>query len=142
MLTELIIRLKKANAVVTPRPVTVATATSPAVPAGENIDWVPALIAAANEIQTLNKFSGTVSFPRPIPSNPNAMTRVTKLDGTFGPWTGTVESFLGLVNTPPDSEGFVTVRIDYEYLDLSFLPAQPNTFTFVFGRPSTAGAIA
>jgi hypothetical protein len=75
------------------------------------------------EVQQLNSFFGTEQFPRPIPCNPE-------------------EGTVGLVNTPPDENGYVNIRIDYEYLDLSFLPAQPTTFNFVIGKPATTGVFA
>lgn len=84
------------------------------------------LADVANEVTTLNQFAGTPEFPRPIPARPDAEKP---------------EDFLGLVNTPPDENGFVTVRIDYEYLDLGFLPQQPQTFNFVFGKPATVGTV-
>ena len=74
---------------------------------------------AATEVQSLNAYAGTAGFPRPIASNPLSETP---------------EGFLGSVNTPPDAGGFITARVDnYDYLDLGNLPAQPQTFSFVFG---------
>ena len=80
---------------------------------------------AATEVAALNAYAGTEGFPRPIVCNPLSTTP---------------EGFLGSVNTPPDTDGFVTARVDnYSYLDLGNLPAQPQTFSFVFG--SVGGAI-
>ena len=81
----------------------------------------------ALEVQALNAYAGTEEFPRPIPCNPDSEQ---------------VEGFLGLVNTPPDEMGRVNVRIDYEFLDLSFLPAEPQTFTFILGKPDETGEFA
>lgn len=90
------------------------------------IAFVP-LRNVALEVQALNQFAGTPEFPRPIPCNPDSEQ---------------VEGFLGLVNTPPDPLGRVNVRIDYEFLDLSFLPATPQTFTFILGKPDLTGSFA
>lgn len=102
---ELIIKLNKNNAVVN---------------ADETVDWTPALVAAAYEIQALNAYSGTEEFPRPIKSNPDAAN---------------VENFLGDFNTPPTPDrGMVTVSIsDYEWIELNLLPAQPTTFAITVG---------
>ena len=128
-MTTLTIELNKANAVTLP---------------DGTIDWVPALRAAALEVQQLDLLAkeGT-SFPRPIGNNPDAMTRVTNTDGTFGPWVGTVEGFLGAVNTPPSADGMVMVRTDkYEWINLRLIPAMPTTFSFILGVPPQAGSIA
>ena len=81
----------------------------------------------ALEVQQLNQFAGTEEFPRPIPCNPDSEQ---------------VEGYLGLVNTPPDEMGRVNVRIDYEFLDLALLPAIPQTFTFIIGKPAETGVFA
>lgn len=99
---------------------------------GEN-GWVDALKASALEIEQLN--SSLVSGGLvPIKVNPNS---------------DTIEGFLGEVNTPPtvsDSpsyDGLVTVRIkEYDFIDLSLLPAQPTTFYFIAGTPPQSGTIA
>jgi hypothetical protein len=85
------------------------------------------LMDAALEVQALNQYAGTPDFPRPVPCNPESAIP---------------EGFLGLVNTPPDADGFVVVRIEYDYFDLGKLPAPPQTFSFVFGRTPATGAIA
>lgn len=85
------------------------------------------LADAAQEVQILNTFVDGVNFPRPIKSNPDAEQP---------------EGFLGDVNTPPDENGFVTVRLsDYDYFDLAILdtlPAKPSTFSFGY---AVTGAI-
>lgn len=115
-MTEIIIRLNKANATVTP-----ATKDTP-----EIIDWSNALIATAEEVQLLNNFVNGTTFPRPLKSNPEATQ---------------VEGYLGDVNTPPDANGFVTVRLlDYDFFDLAVLdslPGKPTTFSFGYARTGT-----
>jgi hypothetical protein len=110
-MTELKIRIKKSFADVTP-----AVGETP-----EIIDWTPALVACATEVEALNQLVNGTTFPRPVKCNPDATQP---------------EGYLGDVNTPPDSEGFVTVRLaDYDYFDLGFLPVGvvPQTFSFVYG---------
>lgn len=83
------------------------------------------LADVAMEVVALNQFVDGDKFPRPIFANPQSKQP---------------ETFLGSINTPPDADGFVTVRLaDYDYLDLGFLPQQPTTFTFVYG--SIGGSI-
>jgi len=94
-------------------------------------DWRPALVVAALEVQALNQYSGTTEFPTPIPCNPDAMTQDVKT----GEWSGEIERFLGLFNTPPTADrGMVTVSFpEYGWIELNLLPAQPATFTIVVG---------
>lgn len=84
------------------------------------------LADAATEVQLLNQFVDGVNFPRPIKSNPLSEQP---------------EGFLGDVNTPPDANGFVTVRLaDYSYFDLAILdslPAKPTTFSFGYAVTGT-----
>ncbi len=91
---------------------------------------------AALEVQALNQYVGKMGinpetgedyFPRAIPCNPDSETP---------------EGFLGMVNTPVDEFGRLNIRLDFEYLDLSALPAQPTTFSFVLGKPAKTGNFA
>lgn len=90
----------------------------------------------ALEIQQLNQYVGQMGinpetgedyFPRAIPCNPDSEKQ---------------EGFVGVVNTPPDEYGRVNVRLPFEYLDLSALPAQPSTFSFIVGVPIQTGHFA
>jgi len=91
----------------------------------------------ATEVQALNAYVGQMGinpatgedwFPRPIACNPLSETQ---------------EGFIGAVNTPPDAQGYVQVRIDnYLYLNTSKLPAIPTTFAFVYGKPETTAVFA
>lgn len=91
----------------------------------------------ALEIQALNQYVGQMGinpatgadwFPRPIKCNPDSTS---------------TEGFLGDVNTPPDPQGYVNVRImDYQYINWGKLPAMPSTFTVVSGKPDDTGVIA
>jgi hypothetical protein len=60
MPTKFTVKLNKALALVS------------TVDEAEVIDWVPALKAAAQEIEVLNTMSGTATFPRPFTCNENA----------------------------------------------------------------------
>ena len=123
----------------------------------EPVDFIPMLKAMAQEIQLLNNFVDGDKFPRPIKSNPDAMTWVEEhtevvpehvdTDGNTVPettvtitahWTGSIEGFCGDLNTPPDINGFITVRLaDYDFFDLRILdslPAKPATFSFGYAQ--------
>jgi hypothetical protein len=91
-------------------------------------DWIPALKLAALEVQALNQLAAEgTAFPRPIECNPDSEIP---------------EGFLGVVNTPPSSDGMVTIRTaQYEWINLAFLPQNPSTFSFILGRPPQVGAI-
>jgi len=93
------------------------------------INWIPALKAAALEIQQLDALADPeTSFPRPIGSNPDSEQP---------------EGFIGAVNTPPTGDGMVTVRIEsYEWINVALIPAMPTTFNFILGIPPHAGTIA
>jgi hypothetical protein len=150
MSTDLKIRLKKANAVIT------GTGDT------EVIDWIPALKATATEIQALNQLVNGTTFPRPIKSNPEAMKwepeheqvlyeHTEIVDGVEviipeetitvpAQWVGNITGFLGDVNTDVDPEGFLCVRLaDYSYFDTGFMPdgIKPSTFTFVYATTGT-----
>jgi hypothetical protein len=102
--------------------------TPPTIREDESLDWRSALKITAEEIQLLNTYSGTENFPRPITSHPDA---------------DVVENFLGMGNTPPSNDGMTTVVVgEYDYIDLSRLPAMPQTFTFIIGVPEQAGKIS
>jgi len=124
---EIVIKLNPANGVVTGTkdvvtvdPEGVETTTTVDV-----IDWQPALIAAATEIQAMNAYAGTELFPEPVQSNPASET---------------LEGYIGTANTPPIDNGMVTVKIEnYNWMDLTLLPATPTTFTFVLGIPPQVG---
>jgi len=60
MPTKFVIKLNKQNALVTD------------VDGTEVIDWVPALMAAASEVEMLNTLAGTPAFPRPFNYNKTA----------------------------------------------------------------------
>jgi hypothetical protein len=81
------------------------------------------LADVAQEVQLLNTFVDGDKFPRPIKCNPDATQD---------------EGFLGDVNTPPDANGFVQIRLmDYEWFDLGILdmlPAKPTTFSFGYAQ--------
>ena len=81
------------------------------------------LADVAQEVQLLNTFVDGDKFPRPLKSNPDSTAP---------------EGFLGDVNTPPDANGFVSVRLmDYEWFDLGILdmlPAKPQTFSFGYAQ--------
>lgn len=131
MSTKLCIKIDKALATVTTAP-----------DGSELIDWVPALRAVALEVQALNQLSGTVTFPRAISCNPDAVVWDTKLDPPG--YAGSIEGFIGGVNSIPASDGMCTIIVEeYEWLDLGFLPAgvTPQTFTFVLGQPPQAALI-
>lgn len=95
------------------------------------------LADVATEIKALNSFVGKMGinpatgedwFPRPIQCNPEATQP---------------EGFLGSVNSPPDEQGYVNVRLDnYQYINWGKLPAQPTTFDVVSGKPDSTGAFA
>ena len=88
----------------------------------------------ATEIKALNAYVGQMGinpatnedwFPRPIMCNP---------DSTIP------EGFLGALNSPPDTQGYVNVRLtDYAYINWGKLPAQPTTFDVVSGKPESTG---
>lgn len=137
-MTDLTIELKKAYATVT------------IVDEIEVIDWVPALKVAAQEIALLNGYAAEgTAFPRPIECNPDAMWWVEETASAIegeppvpAHWAGVVEGFLGNVNTPPSDNGMVSVRTEqYEWINVSLLPAMPTTFNFILGKPSMAGGI-
>lgn len=149
-MTTFVIKLNITNAKVKDKQgnvITDNTKKDKALADGGVPDWIPALIAAATEIEQLNAFVGNVGynewtkedkFPRPIKFNKTAMV----YDDVTGTYSGEVEKFLGDVNTPPTIDGFITVRLsDYEWLELGSLPAQPTTFSFVAGIPTHAGTI-
>lgn len=91
----------------------------------------------ATEIQALNQYVGQIGtnpetgedwFPRPIACNPDSEVQ---------------EGFVGDCNTPMDSFGRFQVMIsNYEYIDWDALPAQPQTFSIISGKPATTGAFA
>ena len=110
-MTEIIIKLNKANA------------TQDAE--GNVTDWLPALRAAAAEVQAINDaYSGTDTFPDPIPCNPDAEQ---------------VESILG-ENTPPSEAGHVRAHVlNYNSLEYDLFPVQPTTFTYTWGNPTGVG---
>jgi len=125
-MTELIIKLRKDLAVVTGTMdvTTVDSGGIETVTTVDVVDWLPALKAAATEVQALNAYSGTETFPTPIPCDPEA-TQVENILGT---------------NTPPDATGHVTVRVpNYNSLETSLFPMMPTTFTFTFGLPEGVG---
>ena len=88
----------------------------------------------ATEIKALNNYVGQMGinpatgedwFPRPIQCNPDSTQP---------------EGFLGSVNTPPDEQGYVNVRLaDYTYINWGKLPAAPTTFDVVSGKPESTG---
>ena len=146
---QLIIRLNQANAV--PIASLFETITNEDGTTSEveikQFDWIPALKAAAMEIQALNAYSGTEAFPTPITSNPEAMVWVEEVDDeegnvTAGHWQGNIEGFLGAANTPPTADrGLVTVSVaEYDWLDTGLIPAMPTTFSFTVGA-APAGKI-
>jgi hypothetical protein len=91
----------------------------------------------ATEIAALNTYVGKLGinpatgqdwFPRPFTCNPESTNP---------------EGFLGEGNTPPDDQGYFTVRIaNYLYIDWGKLPAMPTTFYVISGKPETTGVIA
>ncbi len=86
------------------------------------------LADVATEVQALNQAVNGTTFPRPIKCNPLSEQP---------------EGFVGDVNTPPDVDGFVTIRLaDYGYFDTGLvadLGLTPQTFSFVYG--SVGGGI-
>lgn len=89
-----------------------------AAPLNSDAYWIPVLHAAALEIQGLNAAMAAL-LPEPIPCNPDAEI---------------IEEYLGLMNTVPTPEGYVTVRLPYRKL----IPPpgiSPQTFSFVLGTP-------
>ena len=118
-MVEMIIKLEKKHAVET----------------ADGLCWNAALVNAAQVVAHLNQYSGTESFPNPIPVNPEA---ITCQDGV---WTGNVEGVLGDVNTIPDAEGYTKVRINcYDVMDTTNFPAMPP-FGMIFGKPPHVGEI-
>lgn len=108
--------------------------TEPTIsPEGEEVaatPWMDCLRAAATEIQALNTVFVANGFA-PIPVNPDSTQ---------------YETFLGEGNTiPTEAEdfryaGIVTVLLkEYDFLDLSLMPAVPSTFFFIMGEPPQAG---
>lgn len=96
---------------------------------GDN-GWMDALKAVALEIEQLNQVFIANGLD-PIPVNPSSVQ---------------AETFLGAGNTiPTENEdlryaGLVTVAInEYDFIDLSLLPANPTTFFFIAGTPPQAG---
>ena len=91
----------------------------------------------ANEITALNGYVGKLGvnpatgedwFPRPFACNPNSINQ---------------EGFVGSVNTPPDEQGYFNVRLDnYDYINWGKLPATPQTFSVVSGKPPSTGIFA
>lgn len=91
----------------------------------------------ATEIKTLNAYVGQLGinpatgedwFPRPFKCNPDATN---------------AEGFVGDVNTPADEQGYFNVRIaNYDYINWGKLPATPQTFSVVSGKPPSTGVIA
>jgi hypothetical protein len=91
----------------------------------------------ALEVQALNAYVGMMGinpatgedwFPRPIACNPDSESQ---------------EGFLGSVNTPPDEQNYVQVRIDnYLYINWGKLPAAPTTFVVVSGKPESTAVFA
>ncbi len=124
---EIVIKLNPANGVVTGTKdvVTVDSEGIETTTTVDVVDWRPALIAAATEIQAMNAFSGTDTFPEPVQCNPESET---------------LEGYIGTANTIPIDNGMVTVRMNnYNWMDLTLLPGTPTTFTFVLGLPPQVG---
>lgn len=81
--------------------------------------WLPALKAAATEIQALNQALAQI-LPTPLPCNPDAAQ---------------AEGFLGDVNTIPSEYGYVSIRlINFRRLVIP-VGVSPSTFSFVLGPP-------
>lgn len=148
-MAELVIELKRGNAVEVPYPSRIDDQGN-VIPSGVVLDWVPALKMAAMEVRGFDFMAREGStYPRPIGSNPESMRWIQATgpaeDDTAIPahWEGSIEGFIGAVNTPPTANGMVTIRVDtYEWINISLIPVMPMTFNFILGTPPEAGRIA
>lgn len=109
----------------------------------DGFDYIPALIAAARDIQELNQYVGYITdFDRPISCNPEAVWWVEATEETPAHWEGESHKILSDFCTPPTVEGFVTIDIqNYRWINFRYLVQVPTSFFYIGGEPPQVGKI-